>query len=123
MIHAWNDARWLYSMMSDDGRRVIIVAERGAIASMYILDLGNAMAPDVSAPLVPLLGDVEAMHTPISSVDTNLEHVGYRGAALLDELMAGKRPSGEPVRLPPARLISSDCSKRGSAFRYSRIAR
>ncbi len=34
---------------------------------------------------------VEAMHTPISSVDTNLELVGYRGAELLDALMSQKK--------------------------------
>ena len=33
----------------------------------------------------------DAMHTPISSVDTNLEILGYRGAELLDDLMNGKR--------------------------------
>jgi LacI family transcriptional regulator len=33
---------------------------------------------------------VEAMHTPISSVDTNMELLGDRGAALLVDLMQGK---------------------------------
>ena len=53
---------------------------------------------------------VEAMHTPISSVDTNLELVGYRGAALLDELMQGKRPPAEPIRIPPAGLVARKSS-------------
>jgi len=56
-----------------------------------------------------LLG-VDAMHTPISSVDTNLELLGYRGAALLDELMQGKRPPKEPIRIPPAGLIARKSS-------------
>ena len=47
----------------------------------------------------------DAMHTPISSVETNLEALGYRGASLLDELMSGKRPPATPVRVPPAGLI------------------
>ena len=50
---------------------------------------------------------VDAMHTPISSVDVNLETTGYRGAALLDELM--RRPNAKAplpvVRVPPFRLI------------------
>jgi len=50
---------------------------------------------------------VDAMHTPISSVDVNLETTGYRGAALLDELM--RRPSRKPplplLRVPPFRLV------------------
>jgi LacI family transcriptional regulator len=47
----------------------------------------------------------DAMETPISSVDTNLEMVGYRGAQLLDECMSGKPGSAEPIRIPPAGLI------------------
>ncbi len=53
---------------------------------------------------------VEAMHTPISSVDTNLELLGYRGAALLDDLMHGKRPPPEPIRVPVAGLIARKSS-------------
>lgn len=53
---------------------------------------------------------VDAMRTPISSVDTNLEVVGYRGAQLLGELMAGKRPPKEPQRIPPAGLIARHSS-------------
>jgi len=50
---------------------------------------------------------VDAMHTPISSVDVNLETTGYRGAALLDELMRRSHPKSPlPVlRVPPFRLI------------------
>lgn len=49
---------------------------------------------------------VEAMDTPISSVDTNLEMVGYRGAACLDRLMSGQFLPPQPVRIPPRALIS-----------------
>jgi LacI family transcriptional regulator len=45
------------------------------------------------------------MHTPISSVDTNLELLGYRGAELLAELMHGRRPPKNPVRVPAASVI------------------
>jgi len=47
----------------------------------------------------------EAMETPISSVDTNLELMGYKGAELLDRLMNGEKPPPEPIRIPPAKLI------------------
>ena len=53
---------------------------------------------------------VEAMHTPISSVDTNLELVGYRGAAVLGDLMDGVRVSKEPLRIAPAELIARKSS-------------
>ena len=45
------------------------------------------------------------MHTPLSSVDTNLEVLGYRGAELLDHLMAGEKAPTEPVRVPAAGVI------------------
>lgn len=53
---------------------------------------------------------VEAMHTPISSVDTNLELVGYRGAALLGDLMNGVRVPKKPERIAPAGLIARKSS-------------
>jgi LacI family transcriptional regulator len=53
---------------------------------------------------------VDAMRTPISSVDTNLELVGYRGAEILGELMAGKRLPKTPERVTPAGLIARHSS-------------
>jgi LacI family transcriptional regulator len=48
---------------------------------------------------------VDTMRTPITTVEPNLEGMGYRGAALLDDLMNGAVPPEEPVRWPPAGLI------------------
>jgi len=52
-----------------------------------------------------LLLAADTMRTPISTVDPNLEFMGYRGAALLDELMNGKPAPRKPIRVPPAGLI------------------
>ncbi len=52
----------------------------------------------------------DAMRTPISSVDTNLEMLGYCGAALLDELMKGRKPPKLPLRIPPAGLVTRKSS-------------
>lgn len=52
----------------------------------------------------------DAMHTPISSVDTNLETLGYRGAELLDELMSGRTPPKTPLRVPAASIITRKSS-------------
>jgi LacI family transcriptional regulator len=46
-----------------------------------------------------------AMSIPVSSVDTNLEMLGYRGAELLDRLMSGKAAPKDPIRVPAAELI------------------
>ncbi|HVM62817.1 MAG TPA: DNA-binding transcriptional regulator [Verrucomicrobiae bacterium] len=48
---------------------------------------------------------VESMSTPISSVEPNMETMGYRGAALLDDLMNGKPPPKQPIRMPPLGVI------------------
>jgi len=47
----------------------------------------------------------DAMQTPISSVDTNLELLGYRGAELLDQLMDGRKPPPKPIRIPAAGVV------------------
>ena len=52
----------------------------------------------------------DAMHTPLSSVDTNLEMLGYRGAELLESLMAGKPPPKEPIRIPATGVVARKSS-------------
>jgi len=52
----------------------------------------------------------DTMPTPISSVDTNLEIMGYRGAELLDRLMAGKSAPKDPVRIPAVRVVARKSS-------------
>lgn len=52
----------------------------------------------------------DAMHTPISSVDTNLEVLGYRGAALLEDLMNGKRAQDKPIRIPASGIVTRKSS-------------
>ncbi len=52
----------------------------------------------------------DAMLTPISSVDTNLEQLGYTGAMILDRLMHGGEPPAVPIRVPAAGLITRKSS-------------
>jgi LacI family transcriptional regulator len=47
----------------------------------------------------------DAMHIPVSSVDTNLETLGYCGAELLDQLMSGKKPPKDPIRIPARGVV------------------
>ncbi|HSY16843.1 MAG TPA: DNA-binding transcriptional regulator [Candidatus Acidoferrales bacterium] len=75
---------------------VLETCEAGGIAvpeEVAIVGAGNSLLA------------VDAMHTPISSVDTNLEALGYRGAEELDKLMRRKKAPASPIRVPPARLI------------------
>jgi len=75
-----------------------------------ILGVGNyLLAPD-------------AMQTPISSVDTNLEMLGYRGAATLDALMHGRPVSTTPLRVP-AKAVVTRKSTDMLALNHPNIAR
>lgn len=47
----------------------------------------------------------DTMRTPVSSVDTNLESLGYRGAKLLDKLMAGKTVLDKLIRIPALGVV------------------
>lgn len=42
---------------------------------------------------------------PLSSVDTDQQQIGYDAAALLDQLMAGRAPPAEPVRVRPKGVV------------------
>jgi len=88
---------------ADDGLALdaLEVCERVGIAvpeEVAIIGAGNSLLA------------VDAMQTPISSVDGNLELVGYRGAELLDRLMAGQAAPKHPIRIPPAGLIARKSS-------------
>jgi LacI family transcriptional regulator len=48
---------------------------------------------------------VDAMSTPISSVDVNMEAAGYQGAKMLDGLMMGSASAGQVLRISPLRLV------------------
>ncbi len=52
----------------------------------------------------------DAMPIPVSSVDTNLETLGYRGAALLEELMEGRRAPRGPIRISAAGIVTRKSS-------------
>jgi LacI family transcriptional regulator len=52
----------------------------------------------------------DAMRTPVSSVDTNLETLGYTGAAVLDDLMKGKSAPDHPIRVQAIGIITRKSS-------------
>jgi LacI family transcriptional regulator len=65
---------------------------------------------------------VDAMQTPITSVDVNMESIGYEGARLLDELMRREPLPAQPIRVPPLRLIARKSSDL-LAVRHPGVAR
>jgi LacI family transcriptional regulator len=101
--------RWLASQINKASKPLALFAanDECALEALEICESGGLAVPDEVSIIGAdnSLGAVDAMHTPITSVDTNLELIGYRGAALLDKLMHGNPPPKEPIRVPPAGLI------------------
>ncbi len=75
-------------------------------------DLGLSLPDEISLiGMNDSLLAVDAMPTPVSSVNSNMEMVGYRGAELLARMMNGEpAPELEPVRVAPLRLINRKSS-------------
>lgn len=123
----WKHKRdWLAFQMKKAPKPLALFAanDQHALDVLEAAEVGGIAVPDqvavVGAENYLLAAD--AMHTPISSVNTNLEELGYRGAELLDRLMSGKPPPKEPIRIPAAELIvrrSSDLL----AVRHPGVAR
>lgn len=75
---------------------------------------------------------VEVAPVPISSVDNNLERVGYEAAGVLERVMQGQKVSMKPVVIPPVGVVSRRstdilavddvCVGRALAFIYQHFA-
>jgi LacI family transcriptional regulator len=106
--------RWLTALMQEAAKPLGVFAANDE----HALDvLESCQAAGVAVPEeVAIVGAenyllaTDAMHTPISSVDTNLEMLGYQGAALLAKLMKGLPRPKSPVRVPAAGLITRKSS-------------
>lgn len=91
----------LFAATDDHALEVIEVCES---IGLSVPDEVSVVGMDNSLPAV------EAMSTPISSVDQNFTTLGYRGAELLDQLMHGKSPPQKPFLIPPTGLIARKSS-------------
>ena len=98
---------WLASQLIRAPKPLAVFAanDQHALDVLEACEVAGLVVPDqvaiVGAENYLLAPD--AMYTPISSVDTNLELLGYRGADLLDKLMsAARRPQSQCVYPLPA---------------------
>ncbi|HLP75699.1 MAG TPA: substrate-binding domain-containing protein, partial [Candidatus Paceibacterota bacterium] len=91
----------LFAATDDHALEIVEVCETSGIT---VPEEVSVIGMDNSLPAV------DAMRAPISSVDLNFTTLGYRGAELLDQLMNGKRPPKEPIRVPPTGLIGRKSS-------------
>jgi LacI family transcriptional regulator len=111
----WKRKRnWLTSQMKQAVKPLAVFAanDQQALDVLESCENGGIAVPEqvaiVGAENYLLAPD--AMHTPISSVDTNLEILGYRGAELLDGLMNGKPAPKEPIRIPAIGVVARKSS-------------
>jgi LacI family transcriptional regulator len=91
---------------------VLAANDQHALEVLEACELAGISVPEQAA-LVGVgnyLLAAEAMHIPISSVDTNLEVLGYRGASALHDLMSGGGIPAQPVRIPAKALIARKSS-------------
>jgi len=111
----WKRKRdWLAGQMKKAPKPLAVFAanDQHAVDVLESCQIAGISVPDqvaiVGAENYLLAPD--AMLIPISSVDTNLETLGYRGAELLDRLMDGKAAPKAPIRVPAAGLIARSSS-------------
>jgi LacI family transcriptional regulator len=107
---AWKaKQRWLLKAIRQEEKPLGVFAACDELASdvLEACQLGGIRVPEEVA--IVGAGDslmaVNAMSTPISSVDTNLEMLGYLGARELDRIIRGGQAPSAPIRIPPAGLI------------------
>jgi LacI family transcriptional regulator len=118
--------RWLASVLKRSLKPVGVLAanDQHALEVLEACELAGLSVPEEGAivGVGNYLLAAEAMQTPISSVDTHLELLGYRGAAVLDGLMRGEPVPSTPSRIPARGLVvrkSSDLL----AINHSNVAR
>ena len=106
--------RWLVSKLKAAAKPLAVFAanDEQALDVLESCESAGIAVPEqvaiVGAENYLLAAD--AMTTPISSVDTNLEALGYSGAALLDDLMNGKKSPKVPIRIPANGIITRKSS-------------
>lgn len=113
--HEWHrKRRWLAQEMKHAKKPLAVFAanDQQALDVLESCEIADIKVPEE----VSIFGAENyllapnAMRTPISSVDTNLDTLGYRGAELLGQLLCGKPPPAQPIRIPPMGLIARKSS-------------
>ncbi len=86
----------IYACNDDYGMRLLDACRRGGVLvpeEVAVLGTGNdECLCHLSTP-------------PMSSIDLDSEHIGYRAAELLDQMMAGRARPKEPMFIPPRGVV------------------
>lgn len=101
--------RWIARELKLVSKPLVIFAadDHHALEVLDACELAGITVPDEA--VIFGAGDhllaPDVLRIPISSIDTNLAEVGYRGAGLLDALRKGESPSPAPLLVPAASLV------------------
>jgi LacI family transcriptional regulator len=111
----WNRKRkWLISQLKPAQKPLAVFAanDEQALDVLESCESAGLTVPEQVAVLGAenYLMAPDAMRTPVSSVDTNLETLGYTGAALLADLMNGSKSPLKPIRVPAAGIVTRKSS-------------
>ena len=108
---AWSvRQKWLEQELRSAAKPVAIFTANGAHA-LEVLEACESVGARIPDD-VAIIGWEDALLVgqanlrSITTIDPNYEELGYRGAALLDGLMAGERPPAQPVLIDSARIIT-----------------
>ncbi len=106
----WRRKRaWLASQLKQARKPLALFASTDAQALDVLdtcVDAGIAVPEEVAiVGAEDKLLAPDTLPIPLSSVDTNLETMGYRGAALLADLIKGKRAPRKPLRIPARGVV------------------
>lgn len=98
-------ARWLSALPQPIG-----VLASNDIRGLQVLDACRRIALPVPERVAVLGVDndvalCELSDPPLSSIDQDLERIGYEAAALLDQLMGGARSPAEPILIEPVGIV------------------
>ena len=108
--------RWLIHHLTVSPKPLALFAMRD-IEAVEVIEA--CLSADLSVPeQISVLGVdnsetiCDCLRVPLSSIDNNLEQVGYEGAALLERLISGESPPTTPLYIPPSGVVerrSTDC--------------
>jgi LacI family transcriptional regulator len=100
---------WLVRQLRDADKPLAIMAQNddSAILVLYAcIDAGISVPEEVAvlgADNNPLICDFAPI--PLSSVDSDLHHLGYTAGSVLDRIINGKKAPGKPVLCPPKEVV------------------
>ena len=117
--------RWLVEKLKTLPTPLAIMAQNDDRAAelIHACETANISVPEQVAILGCDNEELNCNFTPIplSSIDSNLEMVGYEGAKLLDMLMKGHKAPTEPILIPPKGLVERK-STESLAVTHSEVA-